>query len=168
MGNVLGVVLGVGNRPRQGRAVLEILALIYVLKHLNLGPAAAAGSLSTGATTASPAPEALDHQSSDHSQPDSASSSHSTNSLLIVRNNSQGSEPMVRSRRPSIASSSHSSSSITAAPLSRFAALNARLRAYQPLQLVLGVLIGVHIFNNLSLLLGLNAPHHSLVSEPGE
>jgi hypothetical protein len=95
---------------------------------------------------------------------------------LSLNNNSS-------SRRPSIASSisSHSGAlssnhggGIAVVPAltgfarvdSLLARCNAWLRRFTPLQVVLSFLILVHLRDNLSLLLGLNAPHHSIVMEP--
>lgn len=149
-----GNVLGVGNRPRQGRAVLEILALLYVLRRLGAG-SAAADLRQIGAEACSQSDGAV-------------SPSNGTNG---ARNNS---------RRPSLASiSSSSGSTLTtsdgdAIPATSgslradtiLARWNAWLRRFNPLQVVLSVLIAVHLWNNASLLLGLNAPHYSMTQEP--
>ena len=144
-------MLGVGNRPRQGRAVLEILALLYVLRRLGAG-SAAADLRQIGAEACSQADGAVSPANG-------------------VRNNS---------RRPSLASvSSSSGSTLTtsdgdAIPATSgslradtiLARWNAWLRRFNPLQVVLSVLIAVHLWNNASLLLGLNAPHYSMTQEP--
>jgi hypothetical protein len=160
MGNVTSALLGAGNRPRQGRAVLEILALLYVLNRLGAGSdgqraqiaAEQAKESGTNSVATSHPPTPLS---------DSARQSPIVGSvgrqIALVDGNC--------SRRPSFSSPPPTvSGSVRADTV--LARWNAWLRQFNPLQVVLGVMIGVHIWNNLALLLGLNAPHHSLSLEP--
>lgn len=149
MGNVLGVVLGVGNRPRQGRAVLEILLLAYVLKKIHVE----AQDPTAQCQAVSPASLGCESDTTAASSDTESTASASTTSVVSA---------------DSVAA--HHTDSFPAvmcsSPASLLSRVNTALRRFQPVQLILAMLIGVHIWRNLSLLLGLNAPHHSVTQEP--
>ena len=132
MGNVSSAIFGVGNRPRQGRAVLEIGALIYLARRIQQWSEERKKQLES------------EVEGKDGRRP----------SITTIATQNGTSTPAA-----SAATTSEGVSSI-------FQRWNEALKKYEPLQLILHVLIAIHITNNLSLLLGLNAPHISLTQEP--
>jgi len=181
MGNAYSVIFGAGNRPRQGRAVLEILALLYVLRRLGQGKdnAAAAAGAAAGSGLAALPPSASTSAGLTPTAESGAASVHSSPQINGISGHAPsrgGSRRNSISQAGSSSSSTSVSSTNAALPVPSItgyprvdaflARVNRSLRRYTPLQLVLALLILVHLRDNLSVLLGLNAPHHSLVMEP--
>jgi len=191
MGNVSSVLLGVGNRPRQGRAVLEILFLLWLLRKI---PGRIKEEEVKNRVERRRQPHCQQQQQQQHHQDHSSTNQQNVEndevkhasdgangssaiSNGIISRHSSGDSSRNCSRRPSNSSSTPSSSSAVSASTSSSSSsssffsswlvrANTYLRSFEPLQLVMSMLLLVHIFNNLSLLLGLNAPHHSMTQEP--
>lgn len=188
----MGNLLGVGNRPRQGRAVLEILALLWVLRRMSgskqslaqqaaqaaQAAIAAASSTSAGSEAgdalldrtrnSSPAPTVGDSLGLPSA---AAASASAASTAMILRNNSRrpSTSSMLLSASPCSPVGPSTPLAVGALPTrlgSWLTRLNSWLRQFHPLQVVLAVLILVHINKNMALLLGLNAPHHSMTQEP--